>query len=161
MWTHMKAMVDVNPQKHITGASSPTPGKLLSGWDWLQIERWFCLIWKLFKLCSGNDRWLMEKVNLLNFISFCSFLSKLCILLYSHQTRCSFSLWSFYVQVALCICRFQNNHRFKILKKLSRISRKENSSLPLIGNYFYNIYVVFTAICIAFGASQVKWYRVW
>jgi len=65
VWTHMKAMLDVNSQKHLTGAASPTPGKWLPGWDWLQTETWFCLIWRLFKLCSGKDRWLMEKVNLL------------------------------------------------------------------------------------------------
>lgn len=28
-------------------------------------DRWFCLIWRLFKWCSGNNRLLMEKVNLL------------------------------------------------------------------------------------------------
>lgn len=65
--TYVRTMPDADTHRHLTEAPSPTPGKWLPGWDWLQRQRWFCLIWRLFKWCSGNNRLLTEKVNLLIF----------------------------------------------------------------------------------------------
>lgn len=67
VWTYVKVMLDADTCRHLPEVASPSPGKWLPGWIWPRRQRWFCLIWRLFKWCSGNNRLLMKKVNLLIF----------------------------------------------------------------------------------------------
>lgn len=67
MWTYVKVMLDADTCRHLPEVASPSPGKWLPSWIWPRRQRWFCLIWRLLKRCSGNNRLLMKKVNLLIF----------------------------------------------------------------------------------------------